>query len=274
MFSIIFPQFDPVLMPIYGPLAIRWYGLAYVVGIVGGWWWALQQSKRYFPNLTSQVLGDFIVWALLGAVIGGRLGYMIAYQPLLKLLDPLEILRVWTGGMAFHGGMLGVCVATWFFVRRHTISLWPFSDLIAISAPIGLFFGRIANFINGELYGTITQAPWGVIFPLSDGQPRHPSQIYEAFYEGITLFILLNLFYTRNFHRPGFVSGLFMVLYAFGRTLIECLREPDLHLGYIFMHVSMGQILSLPMFIVGLIIMISTTQKTRPHDPAKVTKPS
>jgi len=252
MLSVVFPSFDPVIAHIYGPLAIRWYGIAYVIGILMGWLWAKNLLKSKDFELPQNIFDDYLLWALFGAVVGGRLGYVIFYTPHL-LENPLEIFKVWTGGMSFHGGLLGVCAVTWLFSHRRKISLLQFADYVACCAPLGLFFGRIANFINGELYGRITDVPWGFIFPNTDGMPRHPSQLYEAFFEGIILFTVANLTFKTS-RRHGQTASIFLISYAVFRFAIEFVREPDAHIGYFWNLLSLGQILTLPILLSGAVM--------------------
>jgi len=251
-----YPDIDPVLIEIFG-LPIRWYALAYIAGILLSWRMAVkladQSAASHKKLVTRQQLDDFILWATLGIILGGRLGYIIFYKPYLLLDDPLQVPQVWQGGMSFHGGFLGVAVAAWLFTKSRKISLFALTDVLAVVAPIGLFFGRIANFINGELYGRPTGVSWGMIFP--DGGPfvRHPSQLYQAALEGLVIFILMYTLSkkTKMLESPGVASGLFLILYGVARMIGELFREPDGHLGFIVEHVTMGQILSLPMIAAG-----------------------
>lgn len=264
-----FPAIDPVLLHI-GPLAIRWYALAYVAGILLGWLYVRALARRSdaagaFALLAKEAVDDMVVYAILGIMLGGRLGYVLFYKPLYFLEHPLEILQLWHGGMSFHGGMLGFIAAFALYSRRYRISFWPVMDLMACATPIGLFFGRIANFINGELYGRPSDVPWAMIFPGSDGVPRHPSQLYEAGLEGIALFFLLfvlvRLF--RASARPGLLSGMFLLGYSTARTVAELFREPDAHLGFIAGHITMGQLLSAPMWLLGAFLVARAYR--RPH---------
>ncbi|GBR02208.1 prolipoprotein diacylglyceryl transferase [Acetobacter oeni] len=256
---LIFPQFDPVLIHL-GPLAIRWYALAYIAGIILG----LQLLKRivtWAPRAaTVRQADDFLTWVTLGVVIGGRLGYVLFYQPSFFLTHPLAIPQVWKGGMSFHGGAAGVIIALILFARRYGLSFLAFSDRVTVCVPIGLCFGRIANFINGELWGRAADPslPWAMIFPDSDGVPRHPSEIYEALTEGLLLFLVL-LFAARKENlraRPGFLAGLFLAGYGCARIFCEFFREPDAFLGYFSFGVTMGQILSIPMILAGIGLMV------------------
>ncbi len=257
--AIPFPNIDPVLIQI-GPFAIRWYALAYVVGLIGGWMYARRLAKNdrlWAPGQLrpdAERLDDLLVWCALGVVIGGRLGYVLFYSGGEYLANPLEIFAVWRGGMSFHGGVTGCALA---IVAYATWKKWPLLstlDVVAAVAPIGLFLGRIANFINGELWGRATDVPWAVVFPHAGPAARHPSQIYEALTEGLLLFILLALVVRRGgFRRPGLVAGLFGVGYALARSFSELFREPDAQLGFLFGGdwATMGMVLSLPMLVLG-----------------------
>ncbi len=256
-----YPEIDPVLVEL-GPLVIRWYALAYIAGILLGYGW-IKRLNRQAALLSPKQLEDMIVWAIIGILLGGRLGYVVFYQPAYYLAHPEDILAIWQGGMAFHGGMLGVLLAFWLFARRHRLPYLPLMDLVACAAPIGLFFGRLANFINGELYGRQSDVPWAMIFPGSDGLPRHPSQLYEAALEGLLLFGLLALLATRTGapHYPGLLGGVFLAGYGAARAFAELFREPDAHLGLLWLDLTMGQILSLPMIILGLGLILTAKNR-------------
>jgi phosphatidylglycerol:prolipoprotein diacylglycerol transferase len=250
-----FPQFDPVLLHL-GPISIRWYALAYITGLVIGW----QVMRRLVlqpPAVATQAqTDDFLTWATLGVVLGGRLGYVLFYQPGFYLKNPLQIPAVWTGGMSFHGGMLGVVVALVLFCRINRIPLLGFADRMAVVTPIGLGLGRIANFINGELWGRPAPdwLPWRMIFPRAgDGIPRHPSQIYEALMEGLLLFLLVWTFSRseRVRARFGMLTGIFLMGYGVARSVSEFFREPDAFLGFLWAGATMGQLLSIPMILAG-----------------------
>lgn len=251
-----FPNINPIAFQV-GPFAIHWYGLAYVVGILGWWQYSLWLTKR-FPAMSRQLIDDYLVWAVVGVIVGGRFGYIIFYNPSKYMANPLEVLQVWKGGMAFHGGLLGVVIATALYAKRRGIYFLNFSDLACCGVPIGLFFGRLANFVNGELYGRITDVSWGIIFPQGGPLSRHPSQLYEAFAEGFFLFILLGVgaLFTRWPHRRGLLTGIFLTGYALARIAAECFREPDVFLGYFAGEFTMGQILSLPVLGFGLFLSI------------------
>jgi phosphatidylglycerol:prolipoprotein diacylglycerol transferase len=260
-----FPQFDPVLLHL-GPISIRWYALAYIVGLVIGW----QVMRRLVlkpPAVATQAqTDDFLTWATLGVVLGGRLGYVLFYQPGYYLKNPLQIPAVWTGGMSFHGGMLGVVVALVLFCRINRIPLLGFSDRMAVVTPIGLGLGRIANFINGELWGRAAPdwLPWRMIFPRAgDNIPRHPSQIYEALMEGLLLFLLIWMLSRSSLVRAkfGMLTGIFLIGYGFARIAGEFFREPDAFLGFLWAGATMGQLLSVPMILAGAVLVACSLRR-------------
>ena len=246
-------NFDPVAFE-FLTFEIRWYSLSYIAGIILAWIYI----KKFILKETeySKYIDDLISYVIIGVIIGGRLGYVIFYNFEYYISNPLEILMIWTGGMSFHGGVLGVIISTYLFCKKNKLSTFYFLDIISLSAPIGIFLGRIANFINSELYGTRTDFFLAVIFEKVDTVSRHPSQLYEAFFEGIILFILLNLIYKKYInHKPGVLSALFLIFYSVFRFIIEFTREPDAHLGLVFMELSQGQVMSILFFVVGLIIL-------------------
>ena len=251
---LLFPQFDPVLVHL-GPLAIRWYALAYIAALLIGWRLVRRLAAARPAVADTRQVDDFLTWATLGVVLGGRLGYVLFYQPLRFAAAPWEILAVWGGGMSFHGGMLGVAIAIVWFCRREAIPVLAFADRIAVAAPIGLCLGRMANFINGELWGRPAPdwLPWAMIFPIAGPEPRHPSQLYQAGLEGLLLFALLfalsRLAAVRA--RAGLLTGVFLAGYAIARITGEFFREPDAFLGFVFRGATMGQLLSVPMLVVG-----------------------
>ena len=256
---LLFPQFDPVLVQI-GPFGIRWYALAYIAGIVLGWR-LLRHLVAQAPAVTTAVQADdFVTWATLGIVLGGRLGYVLFYQPGVYLAHPAMIFAVWEGGMSFHGGALGVTVAILWFCRRNAIPLLGFADRVAVCVPIGLGLGRIANFVNGELWGREAPdwLPWAMIFPNGGPVPRHPSQLYEALLEGLVLFLVMFVLSRQERLRArfGWLTGAFLVGYGIARTTGEFFREPDLFLGYLIGGVTMGQLLCIPMLAAGFWLML------------------
>jgi phosphatidylglycerol---prolipoprotein diacylglyceryl transferase len=253
MLALTFPMIDPIALQL-GPVAIRWYSLAYVTGILVGWRYMLYLAKRPPKVLGRADIDDFIVWATLGVILGGRLGYVLFYRPGYYIDNPASILTVWQGGMSFHGGLLGMIVATIIFARRRKANWLSVGDLVVCAAPIGLFFGRLANFINGELYGRISDVSWAMVFPRGGPLPRHPSQLYEAALEGLVLFAVLAWIAlgTRALERPGLLSGVFFTGYGIARIIAEMFRQPDANLGFLAVGATMGQLLSIPVLLGGL----------------------
>lgn len=255
-----FPNIDPVAFSL-GPLAVHWYGLAYVAGIMLGWFYArrianngaLWRSDQ--SPITSAHLDDFLVWVAVGIVLGGRVGYILFYDFAAVAANPIRAVQIWNGGMSFHGGFLGATLAMILFARRNSIPVWSMFDIVAAVVPIGLFFGRIANFINGELWGRLSSMPWAVVFPTGGPFARHPSQLYEAGLEGIVLLLVLALmiFRFKALKVPGVICGTFVIGYGLSRIFVEFFREPDAQLGYLLgtNWLTMGMILSLPMILVG-----------------------
>jgi phosphatidylglycerol:prolipoprotein diacylglycerol transferase len=258
---LLFPQFDPVLVHL-GPFGIRWYALAYIAGLVAGWRLVRRLVAKSPPVATALQVDDFLTWATLGVVLGGRLGYVLFYQPTTYLAHPAQILAVWEGGMSFHGGMLGVAIAITIFCRRNAINLLGFADRISVAAPIGLGLGRIANFINGELWGRPAppDLPWAMIFPRGGDVPRHPSQIYQALLEGLLLFVVMFVLSRQEAIRArfGMLTGVFLCGYALARIAGEFFREPDAFLGFLAFGATMGQLLSIPMLLAGIWLVLRT----------------
>ncbi len=268
-----YPSLDPVALHIWGPLVIRWYALSYIAGVLLGWWWVLRLLRRKTlwaappfngkPPATEDQIGDLAVWMTFGVIIGGRLGWDLIYGtilcsvspdadfcrglPMEFVTNPIKLIAAWEGGMSFHGGLLGAVLAMWLFCRRQKLSFLPVTDLVAVVAPIGLFFGRIANFVNDELWGRVSNVPWAVVFPRAGELPRHPSQLYEAASEGVLLFIILQICLMFNLHRrPGLLTAVFLLGYGTFRFICEFFREPDApFLG----PVSMGMALSIPVWL-------------------------
>lgn len=261
--AIAFPAIDPVALQI-GPLAIRWYALAYVAGIVLGWRLAMRLAARPGSPVRPQEVDDLVVWLTLGIVLGGRIGYVLFYNFHIYVEHPLAALRIWEGGMSFHGGLIGVILAVVLFARNRGIPLLALGDIVAAVVPIGLFFGRVANFINGELWGRPSDMPWAMIFPHDPKQVlRHPSQLYQAGLEGILLFVLVMVLNARGIRRHmGALTGAFLMGYGLARITGEFFREPDAQLGFLAFGTTMGQILSLPMVLIGLWLL--ATAKHRP----------
>lgn len=262
----IFPDFDPVAIHL-GPLAIRWYSLSYVVGLLLAWRYSLRLAKKPPHLVTAEQLDDFLTWAVLGVILGGRLGFVLFYQPTFFMANPGAILKVWQGGMAFHGGLAGVTVAMIIFARRRQIKFLALTDLIGAASPIGLFLGRGANFINGELYGRVTDVPWAVIFRHAGDQPRHPSQLYEAALEGLLLFAILAWVVfgpLKSLRRPGLTTGVFIGGYALARMSVEYFRQPDDYVGdggFLFLGTTMGQWLSVPLLLGGVYLVWRATRR-------------
>jgi phosphatidylglycerol---prolipoprotein diacylglyceryl transferase len=254
--TIPFPSFDPVLLQI-GPFAIRWYALAYIFGILLGWMYAriLLRNERLWggpPPMKSIDFDDFVLWVTLGIILGGRIGYVLFYNPAHFVENPAEVVELWKGGMSFHGGFTGCVVAVMLFALRRNIPMLSLGDVTCAVGPIGLFLGRIANFINSELWGRPTQMPWAMVFPNGGPFPRHPSQLYEALLEGFVLFCILAFAMHRGaLKRPGFIIGLFAVGYAAARITCEFFREPDIQLGFLWGGLTMGMLLSVPLMLAG-----------------------
>jgi len=262
-----YPDIDPALFTIAlgsFEFSLRWYSLAYIAGLILGWRmivWLVRRPKLWPGNkapMTAEQPEDLLTWMILGVILGGRLGYVIFYNPAYFLANPGDILKVWEGGMSFHGGFLGVILGVYLFARRRSIPLLQISDAVALAAPAGLFFGRLANFINGELWGRVTDVPWAMVFPGAGPEPRHPSQLYEAGLEGLVLgAVIWWLALSRGWlRRPGAVTGMFFLGYGLARTLIENFRQWDAQIGYVIEigsgGLTMGQMLSMPMVLIGL----------------------
>ena len=250
-----FPEIDPVLITI-GPFAIRWYALAYIGGLLIAWRYCRWLAARPPRSVNPDAFDDFLLWATLGILLGGRLGYVLFYKPGFYLANPQEILFIWRGGMSFHGGLTVMVAAEVMFARRRGLPVLALADIVAAAAPIGLFLGRIANFINGELFGRPSEVPWAMVFPHGGPQPRHPSQLYEAAIEGLVLFLVLHLMVRAGaLERRGTLAGAFLIGYALARMLAELFREPDAYLGFLLGGTTMGQWLSLPLLLAGLALV-------------------
>jgi phosphatidylglycerol:prolipoprotein diacylglycerol transferase len=266
-----FPVFNPIALQI-GPIAIRWYALAYIVGIVAGWMYAraLVKNERLWAGevpITLAQLDDFILWVTIGIIVGGRTGYVLFYNLAFFIRHPAEIFELWRGGMSFHGGFLGCVTAVMWFARRNNISILSLGDITCAVAPIGLLLGRIANFINSELWGRPANPslPWAMVFPNGGPLPRHPSQLYEAGLEGILLFIVLAVMIRMGaLKRPGLILGSFIALYGVARITGELFREPDPQLGFLWGGLTMGMLLSVPMIIVGIFIIVAAMRRRAP----------
>jgi len=256
-----FPDIDPVLLQL-GPFAIRWYALAYIVGILLGWLYAraLVRNERHWGGpapMTATDYDDFIVWITLGIILGGRIGYVAFYSPGYFAQHPLEMLQLWKGGMSFHGGFVGCIAAVVLFARSRGIPVLSLGDVTCAVGPIGLLLGRLANFVNGELWGRPTDVWWAMVFPTGGPFPRHPSQLYEAALEGLLLFVVLYALIRGGvFKRPGFTIGAFAIGYAIARSICELFREPDAQLGFLWGGLTMGMVLSIPLFLFGVVLII------------------
>ena len=245
-------NFDPVAFQVFS-VDIRWYSLSYIFGLIFGWIYC--QKILIKDNLKKKLFDDYILYIIIGIIIGGRLGYVLIYNPIYYIENLKEILMIWNGGMSFHGALIGITISTIIFCKKNNESIFYFLDLVSLSAPIGIFFGRISNFINSELYGRETDVVWSVKFIQVDNLDRHPSQIYEAFFEGIVLFIILNFLYKKSIYRPGITSSLFLIFYSIFRFTIEFLREPDAQIGLVYSNMTMGQIISILTIMIGLILI-------------------
>ena len=262
-----FPQIDPVAFSI-GSLQLRWYGLMYLFAFLGGWILGRLRASRPGSGWRAQDVDDLLTFVMLGVILGARLGYVLFYDLAEYIRDPLEIFRVWNGGMSFHGGLLGVLCAFWYFARTRKKSFLEVSDFIAPLVPQGLFWGRMGNFINGELWGKVSDVPWAMVFPTGGPWPRHPSQLYEGLLEGLVLFVVLWIFSARP-RKAGAVSGLFALLYAVFRFGVEFVRVPDAQLGYLaFGWLTMGQLLCLPLMAAGLWLLCRTPREQAAVEPA------
>ena len=255
-------NFDPVLIDL-GLLQIRWYSLAYILGIIIGWFYAIKlikitsKNQIGFQQIESYHFNDLLIYLVIGIILGGRLGYIFFYNFEYYIKNILEIFKIWQGGMSFHGGLLGVILSAIIYSKKSNVSFFKLTDIISCVAPIGIFLGRIANFINGELYGKISTLPWAIIFPNGGNIGRHPSQLYEAILEGIILFLLINYIAIKKktIFRTGYISSIFLVLYSILRIISETFREPDIHLGFYFSYFSMGTLLSIVTLIFGLLVL-------------------
>ena len=257
-----FPNINPIALDL-GLIKVRWYAIAYLVGILSSWSLILKIISIKKLNLNSEIINELISNIIIGIILGGRLGYILFYNFGYFLDNFIEIFKIWNGGMSFHGGLIGVIIAVIYTARKYDTKLMLLADLVAITAPIGIFFGRLANFINGELYGRITNHYFGIIFPNGGKLPRHPSQLYEAFFEGLFLFLILltALQFKNVLEKNGLLCGLFISLYGMFRFFIEFVREPDAHIGLLYLNFTMGQLLCLPMLILGLFFIINSYKR-------------
>jgi phosphatidylglycerol---prolipoprotein diacylglyceryl transferase len=256
-------NFDPVLID-FGLFQIRWYSIAYIAGIALAWIYAnkiiskIKNNQYNFQSINTEQFDNLVTYLIIGIIVGGRLGYVLFYNFQYFMTSPFEIIKIWKGGMSFHGGLFGVILATSIFAKITKDNFFKYSDIICCVAPIGIFLGRIANFINGELIGKITTLPWAVIFSVEENLGRHPSQIYEAILEGVILFFIINFlaFYKKKIFNTGHISGIFLILYSILRIISEIFREPDVHIGYIYSYFSMGVLLSLFTLIAGFFVIL------------------
>jgi phosphatidylglycerol:prolipoprotein diacylglycerol transferase len=272
LYAIPFPAFDPVLIS-FGPIAIRWYALAYIFGILLGWLYVRTIIKREQlwggpAPMTAADFDDFVLWVTLGIILGGRIGYVLFYNPSYFVQNPWESIELWKGGMSFHGGFLGCVLAVALFARHRGLSILSLGDLTCAGGTIGIFLGRIANFINGELWGRTTDVPWAMVFPSGGPQARHPSQLYEASLEGLLLFIVLTILISNGaLRRPGFILGAFAFGYAIARSICEFFREPDAQLGFLWGGLTMGMLLSVPLMLAGLALMAAAMRRKSAGQP-------
>ncbi|MBP3687782.1 MAG: prolipoprotein diacylglyceryl transferase [Alphaproteobacteria bacterium] len=251
-----FPDISPIVFSI-GPFSLRWYALAYLAGIISAWVLIKNNIVKYDLQISNACLDDMVFYTTLGIILGGRIGYVLCYGKGYFLENPFEIFAVWHGGMSFHGGIVGVIAGLFYFAKKAKLPFLKVTDLVALYTPIGIFLGRIANFVNGELWGRVTDVAWAVKFPEGGYLPRHPSQIYEALSEGVLLFIVLNLLWRKQYVREhtGMISGIFLIFYAISRMCMEFFREPDRQIGFIAGHITMGQMLSLPFLLLGVYVL-------------------
>ena len=254
--AIILPEFNTFAVQ-FGGFGIRWYAIAYLLGLLAGWYLLRREASHIGSPLRPETVDILLNYVLFGVIIGGRLGYILFYNSAYYLAHPLSMLRIWEGGMAFHGALLGVAIVVLIMAKRHYVPFFVLTDRVALVVPIGLFFGRLSNFINGELYGRITTLPWAMVFPKSDGQPRHPSQLYEAGLEGLLLGVIMLVLWRRGWlQQHGRITGVLLAGYGVARSLIEFVREPDAQIGLLLNSISMGQLLSVPMIIFGVYLIM------------------
>jgi len=262
--AIILPEFNRFAVQ-FGGFGIRWYAIAYLVGLLAGWYLLRREASHIGSPLRLETVDILLNYVLFGIIVGGRLGYILFYNSAYYLAHPLAMLRIWEGGMAFHGALLGIAIAVLIMAKRHHVPFFLLTDRIALVVPIGLFFGRLSNFINGELYGRVTDVPWAMVFPNSDAQPRHPSQLYEAGLEGLLLGVIMLMLWRRGWlHQHGRVTGVLLAGYGVARSMIEFVREPDAQIGLLLDSVSMGQLLSVPMIVFGAYLIMR-----RPASPGR-----
>ena len=264
MIGLAYPEISPIALSL-GPLVVRWYSLAYLFGILGAWFLFLRNNAKNNLGYSKQNIEDLVFYITLGIIIGGRLGYAVFYGGTEMWLKPWRLFELWEGGMSFHGGIAGVCAAAFIFAKRFKFPFLAITDIVALYAPIGIFLGRLATFVNDELWGRVTDVAWAVRFPAGGYLPRHPSQLYEAFFEGLVLFIVLNLLWKLPKIRKanGFLSGLFVLCYGVFRISMEQFRQPDAQLGFFFGSVTMGQMLSAPLILIGGFVLALALKKIK-----------
>ena len=265
-----YPNIDPVFLRL-GPVQLRWYGLMYMLSFIIGYFLLRRNAKQRKLDLTTDDLYDLLFFLILGVMIGGRLGYVLFYDLPAYISDPLAIFKIWQGGMSFHGGFIGVILATIYITRRKKWNFWEIADLVSVAVPIGLGLGRIGNFINGELFGRPTSLPWGMVFPEGGSLPRHPSQLYEALLEGLVLFLIMRWLYKKNYY-PGTVVWGLIGFYGLFRFLVEFVREPDAHIGLDLGPFTRGQLLTFPMMVIGLTMMVIYARRNLPEKARRLSK--
>jgi phosphatidylglycerol:prolipoprotein diacylglycerol transferase len=256
------PNFDPVIFNVIGPIAVRWYGLSYLLGFLFGY---LLGCKRIINNkpFSKDEFSDLIFYIMLGVILGGRIGYILFYSPQILVHDPIKVFYIWEGGMSFHGGLIGVITSIVIFCKKINVEFLEITDFIVPLGPIAICMGRCANFINGELWGRVTDVPWAMVFPKVDVFPRHPSQIYEMFAEGVLLFIIMNYLRSEKEHR-GYITGMFLIFYSIFRMFLELFRQPDVQLGFLYGDfLTMGQMLSFPMLLAGIYFIIKIDNREK-----------
>ena len=265
-----FPNIDPVFFQI-GPVQLRWYGLMYMLSFIIGYFLLKRNAKRRKMELTTDDLYDLLFFLILGVMVGGRLGYVLFYDLPAYISDPASIFKIWQGGMSFHGGFIGVILATLYICRKKKWNFWQIADVASVAVPVGLGLGRIGNFINGELFGRPTAMSWGMVFPQGGDMPRHPSQLYEAGLEGVALFLILRWLFSKNYY-PGTVFWGLVGFYGLFRFLLEFVREPDAHIGFDLGPLTRGHLLTLPMLLVGISLMITYARRHRPEQSRRSRK--
>jgi phosphatidylglycerol---prolipoprotein diacylglyceryl transferase len=270
MLELKFPNIDPVFLRL-GPVQLRWYGLMYMLSFIIGYFLLKRYAKEKKLPLSTDDLYDLLFFLILGVMIGGRLGYVFFYDFGSYLRSPWDILAIWQGGMSFHGGFVGVILATWFITKRRKWNFWQIADLVCVVVPVGLGLGRIGNFINGELFGRPSKLPWAMVFPEGGPLPRHPSQLYEALLEGLVLFLVLRWLYKKNFY-PGTVFWGLVAFYGLFRFIVEFVREPDAHIGFDLGPFTRGQLLTFPMLVVGFVMMITYARRRLPPKSQPLSK--